>query len=147
MKKLLLTAVSTAAIAIAAPAYAQSTSTISQGGIGGHTVTVDQTGETVGSKSDILQTGVTNTATVTQSDDGSILVFPANMADIDQTGDNNTATIVQDAETSLVVNTSIIEQTEDRNVAISRQFDDGQISNISQTSNSNRAEVLSLIHI
>ena len=84
MKKLLLTAVSTAAIAIAAPAYAQSTSTISSGGIGGHTVTVDQTGDILGSDSNILQTGETNTATVTQSDDGTSSVpAPVNLADID----------------------------------------------------------------
>ena len=63
------------------------------------------------------------------------------MADIDQTGDNNVATIEQDSETSFAVNTSTIEQTEDRNVAISRQFDDGQISIINQTSDSNIADV------
>ena len=78
MKKLLLTAVSTAAIAIAAPAYAQVTQSILNQDGNNLTADVDQTGVLTETVSNIFQRGSGNTARVTQSDDGSAPVNSLN---------------------------------------------------------------------
>src|SRR3546814_12307070 len=93
MKKMLMGAASVIALSIAAPAFAQSTSTVHQSNTGNGAV-VDQTGSLSGGDSLVNQSGASNSANVTPADDGSGAT-PQHLSDNDQTGDNHTATANQ----------------------------------------------------
>src|SRR3546814_12263015 len=115
MKKMLMGAASVIALSIAAPAFAQSTSTVNQSNTGNGAV-VDQTGSLSGGDSLVNQSGASNSANVTQADDGSGAT-PQNASDLEQTGDSNPAQVNQDTSTLHVQSTPSIAQPGARNQA------------------------------
>src|SRR3546814_20910616 len=80
-------------------------------------------GSLSGGDSLVNQSGASNSANVTQADDGSGAT-PQNVSDIEQTGASNSATVNQDKSTFAVQSTSYIEQQGDSNTADDTQVDD-----------------------
>src|SRR3546814_18760037 len=103
MKKMLMGAASVIALSIAAPAFAQSTSTVNQSNTGNGAV-VDQTGSLSGGDSLVNQSGASHSANVTQADAGSGAT-PQNVSDIEHTGDSNTAKVKQEQRHFVVTHT------------------------------------------
>src|SRR3546814_5299727 len=97
MKRMMMSAASVLALAIAGPALAQSVSTVNQSNTG-NSANVDQTASLSGGDSLINQSGANNQANVSQGDDGSGAT-PINVSVIDQTGNSNLANVSQDTST------------------------------------------------
>ncbi|MDP5102413.1 MAG: hypothetical protein NWP98_00630, partial [Erythrobacter sp.] len=142
MKKTILTGASVLALAIAAPALAQSNqSTVTQTG-SGQSADVTQSGANdlstvtqsnadneaevvqagvLGGTSDIVQSGTDNFASVSQSDDGDVVipgsVPPSSISTVDQTGNGNSATVAQTTQSQVFANESDIDQLGNNNIA------------------------------
>src|SRR3546814_9535417 len=99
-----------------------------------------------GGDSLVNQSGASNSANVTQADDGSGAT-PQNVSDIEQTGDSNSATVNQDTSTFAVQSTSYIEQSGDSNTADVTQVDDWQSSSVVQRSEEHTSELQSIMRI
>src|SRR3546814_20834447 len=115
MKRMMMSAASVLALAIAGPALAQSVSTVNQSNTG-NSANVDQTASLSGGDSLINQSGANNQANVSQGDDGSGAT-PINVSVIDQTGNSNLATVSQDTSTIAIQSDSYIGQPGRNNVA------------------------------
>src|SRR3546814_13318325 len=98
MKRMMMSAASVLALAIAGPALAQSVSTVNQSNTG-NSANVDQTASLSGGDSLINQSGANNQANVSQGDDGSGAT-PINVSEIDQNGNSDLANDSKDTSTN-----------------------------------------------
>jgi hypothetical protein len=115
MKKFLITTVSIAAMAIAAPAFGQSVSTITQSGANGADANVHQSGDV-------------DTSTITQNTGGGG-PFDHLTANVKQSGDYNTSTLLQTGAGS---SNAFVEQIGDSNTSYLEQDRVGDNANVSQ---------------